>query len=346
MRLLLALLLCLFSLPSPRAEILLFGDLAGFTRSDPKTATDADKNDLVPRATLFYSGKFGKTRLLAEYTIDDQDSHLGRAKLGRELGEDQVLWLGRLHNPTSYWRSQFHHAAYLQATISRPAISEFESSGGVIPSHLSGLSLEGLSARGEGGWRYLVAGGFGPTFENSGLEMPKILSGSRGEHDSTLALRLGWLPDSLSGNEAGLFASRNHLASRIAGINEVEQVFGGVYLNREFGRLSLLSEFYYVSNELYQSSVSVRDSFTSGYLQAGYQFNRSWQLSGRAEQSWGWRDDAYLAWFPEFIYQRRVLAVRYELARHHALKLELDRSHHYSGHAYNQAGIQWTFVFP
>lgn len=342
----LVLLLCCLQLQPVFAELLLFGDLGAQLRSDPKDSDDLDKSDLIPKATLFYSGQIGRTRILAEYTADNDDQHLGRAKLGWELGDSDTIWLGRLHNPSSYWRSQNHHGGFLQPTISRPAITEFEEKGGVVPAHLSGALVEGLYARGDGGWRYFAGAGFSPTFIDSGLDAPKIFSGSRGAHDSSLSFRVGWLPDTLAENEVGFFVSRNHIDSDIVGMDEVEQVYGGMYFNWKTGGFTFLSEAYYVGNEIYQTSENIRDGFANAYLQAGYGLNNALQLNARLEQSRGNQDDAYLARFPTFVYQRRLVSLRYDFTRHHALKLEFEHAHRQSGYGYNQLGIQWSFVLP
>lgn len=345
-RILLILLLCCLCLQPVFAEFLFFGDLGAQLRSAPKDINDQDKNDLISKVTLFYSAKIFKTRVLIEYTADDEEQHLGRAKLGWDLGTRDTFWLGRLHNPSSYWRSQNHHGGYLQTTISRPAISEFEEKGGIIPAHLSGALIDGRYARGDGAWHYFVGAGFSPTFGEPGLEAPKIFSGSRGAHDTSLSLRVGWLPDTVVTNEVGFFVSRNHLDSDIAGIVEIEQLYGGIYFNWEIERFSLLSEAYYIGNEIYQSPTPVRDGFANVYLQLGYTLNNALALNGRIEQSWGNQGDAYLAYFPSFVYQKRVLSLRYDVVRSHALKFEFERSHRQSGYSYNQASIQWSFVFP
>ncbi len=345
-RMALMLLFCCLCLRPAFAEFLLFGDFAAQLRSAPKDSDDLDKNDLIPKATLFYSGKIGRTRVLAEYTADDEDQHLGRAKLGWDLGDSGIIWLGRLHNPSSYWRSQNHHGGFLQTTISRPAITEFEEKDGVVPAHLSGVLVEGMHARGDGGWRYFAGAGFSPTFTESGLETPEIFSGSRGAHDTSLSLRIGWLPDTVLDDEVGFFISRNHIDSEVLGMDEVEQVYGGMYFNWEAGGVTFLSEAYYVGNEIYQPSGNVRDGFANAYLQAGYGLNSGVLLNARLEQSWGNQDDAYLARFPAFVQQRRLVSLRYDIARHHALKLEFEHAHRQSGYRYNQLGIQWSFVLP
>ena len=340
------LLFCFLYLQPVSAEFLLFGDIMAFVRSDPKSDKELDNNDVLPNATLFYSGEIGKTRLLAEYTVDDQKTHLGRAKLGWDLADTHTVWLGRLHNPGSYWRSQNHHGAYLQATISRPALSEFEASGGILPAHMSGVLFDGTYTQGEGSWRYLLGAGFGPRLSSSGLVAPKIIAGSRGEHDSSLAFRTGWSPDSIFTNELGFFISRNHLASDFGGVKEVEQFYGGFYINWEIDRLSIISETYYISNEIHQRSSTVRDSFSNAYFQMGYQFSERWRINGRIEQSWGSEGDAYLSLFSNFAYQRRILALRYDFTHQQALKFELERAHQQSNHSYNQGSIQWSIVFP
>ena len=51
--------------------------------------------------------------------------------------------VGKFHLPLGYWNLNYHHGVWLQTTMDRPAIVEFEDNGGPIPMHGTGIQLSG-----------------------------------------------------------------------------------------------------------------------------------------------------------------------------------------------------------
>lgn len=86
---------------------------------------------------VLYSYLNGRFRLLGEYELE-----LERFQLGWQGGEKSTGWLGRFHRPSRHWNTIYHHGQFLQTTISRPFLEQFEDHGGVVPTHSTGLLFE------------------------------------------------------------------------------------------------------------------------------------------------------------------------------------------------------------
>jgi len=336
--------ICALSVCAPvSAQGLIFGDMTAVSRIHLDPDTDFPRDELEPHATLFYTGDFGRTKVLGEYSANKHDSHVGRAQLGWSV-DSMTSWMGRMHNPTSYWRTRYHHGSYLQPTISRPAISEFEVDDGVLPAHITGVEFDGEQALMSGAVRYTATGGFGDKLDEDGLKAPDVFEGGRGLHDSSYALRLSWLPDPLASNEIGVYAGFNHIDSRVPGLDEVEQALAGFFINWDWRPLVLTSELIGVHNRANPGSDS--GSFVSGYVQTEYSLTPKWGLNLRLENSWSNGDDDYLSQLNNFAEKRGLIGARYDFARNQALKFEFDHSRRQDEEEFSQFQIQWSFVFP
>jgi len=188
-------------------------------------------HSLVPAVDLFYTVDFGRFRFLGEGFLDTEEQELERLLLGWRFSEASTLWGGRFHNPLGYWNTQFHHGLFLQTSISRPAIAEFEDEGGILPMHVAGLVL-----RGEFGWQeaaleYDLGLGFGPDLGHESLDPVDFINPGRGSHGLNATSRIVYRPDSLEPTEYGLFAGYTEMPSADLFIDRVEQVQAGLFAN-------------------------------------------------------------------------------------------------------------------
>jgi hypothetical protein len=152
------LLIVLFVLASPVArgdplqhEFLLLpsADVVGtFDRRAPITQV----NDAVLKADMIFSLQKGPFKVFGEYLVSDHEADLERFQLGWQMSDDTVIWVGRYHQPTSVWNHDHHHGQYLQTSITRPAIDEWEDLRGVLPQHFTGVLIES-SKQVFGTWR-------------------------------------------------------------------------------------------------------------------------------------------------------------------------------------------------
>ena len=80
-----------------------------------------------------------------EYVLDVE-----RVILKFSVFEWLNVQVGRFHTTVGYWNEHFHHGEYLQTTIGRPRMFDFEDDDGILPVHLMGLVVGGKVLLGEG----------------------------------------------------------------------------------------------------------------------------------------------------------------------------------------------------
>ncbi len=339
----------LFSAGAAAME-LAFIDLTVFDRNIEKNVSNIESSDFVPRATLFYSNTFGSTKFLSEFAANSNHSHFGRFKLGWDLDSTNTIWVGRTHNPSNYWRDQYHHGGWLQPSINRPAIAEFEVPGGIIPAHSTGLLFEGGATVGnQRGWAYIASYGYTATLDSNGLELPNIIDTERSRHNVSLAFKLSYRFEALAGgNEIGILGSNNHITDRDNAIIENEQSLFGAFFNWHFSDLHIISELYFIENNLvnFSSVTNGTDEFVNGYIMADYGLNDDWSVYSRLENTKNEEGSLYLGRFPNFVTKRNLLGIRYSINRSQMLKLEIEDSEIFAGDQYQQLSLQWSYVYP
>lgn len=331
---------------------LVFIDVIAISRNSENDDVVAmkEENDILPRAALFYANDFGSTRVLGEYIIEEDETRLGRFKFGWEPSDSNILWLGRTHNPSSYWRDQYHHGGWLQPTINRPGITDFEFSGGVLPVISTGVAFEGGGAvTNLVGWSYVVNLGITSVFGSEGLEAPSLAEADLNIHGSSFSTRLSYKFDSYSGgDEFGVFASNNHIANKQKTGDEYEQLVLGFFINWNISDLRLTSEFYSVNNEIDSNSsvARVTENFQNAYIMLDYILSDNWNAYTRYEDTVGEEGSRYLNNFPMFVLTRSLLGVRYSISRNQMVKFEVEKNELVSGEEYSQISAQWNFVYP
>jgi hypothetical protein len=125
-----------------------FGDmdyqLLGSSHSFP-----AQNQFFLGDAALAVKGQYGDhIRLIDEnlFEVNGPNPNLGFDRLlVTYIFSDQFhLSGGQDHTATGHWNRTHNYAAELQTTIDRPFFLKFEDDGGVVPSHIVGLTADGL----------------------------------------------------------------------------------------------------------------------------------------------------------------------------------------------------------
>lgn len=325
-------------------DILLFPDLTFVSRFDQGPAHRVNDNEFIPELNLFYTFDYKRFRFLGEWLVSTKSHNLERIQLGLNLGEAS-LWLARFHNPIGYWNTQYHHGGFLQNTVSRPGIMTFETAGGPIPNHLTGLLLEGIHEFGKAGLYYSVGAGAGPDYSKR-LQAFNIVEPG-GTHLPGATLRLGYQPVSYGEDEVGFSTAYTEIPIDGANFKLVKQFVASVYANWHIHNVHALGEAVYVSNQLdrYPLGGKTSNDFFNAYGQLEWDVHPDWILIGRLEGTLGARHDPYLELFPKFVEDRILAGVRYKLSQNMALKLEVSRDHVRDDH-YGQAMFQWSAIFP
>jgi len=332
------------------ADGLIFADLIALDRDGLDADSSLQTSDVLPRLTLFYTQDFANTKILAEFVANDKKSHFGRVKFGWQANQSNLFWIGRTHNPAGYWREQFHHGGWLQPTITRPAIAEFEVPGGVLPAHTTGLMYEGgSSVNNNEGLAYVASWGYTSAIDESGMDVPDLFVSDRGRHNTSVAFRVSYRFEGISGgDEVGFFSAYNHIPITTGLNDEAEQLHGGLFANWHFSDLKLISEFNFIRNDLINSSsvAIITEDFSNMYIMADYSLNNKWNVYSRLEDTYDEENNEYLSYFTKFVTKRNLMGVRYSINRNQIIKFEINKSKLFSGEDYRQLAVQWSFVYP
>jgi hypothetical protein len=324
-------------------EFLIFPDVSYVTRFDQEPTHKLANNEVIPELNLFYTFDYKRFRFLGEWLLSTKTHNLERLQLGLNLGESN-LWLGRFHNPIGYWNMQFHHAAFLQNTVSRPGIMAFETAGGVLPNHLTGLLFEGIHEFGKAGLYYTLGAGAGPDLTTQ-LGAFNIIEPS-GSHRPGVSMRLGYQPISYGADEYGISAAYTEIPGDGIHLNKSKQLVASLYGTKQFSTIHALGEVVYVNNWLDRPQGGrTTGDFVNAYGQLEWNFHTDWTLIGRIEGTFGGHNDPYLALFPKYVEDRFLGGIRYDLNHNMALKLEASQDH-VRNDRFGQVMLQWSALFP
>ena len=132
------------------------------------------------------------------------------------------LSIGRYHTGIGYYSTAFHHSAWMQTTVGRPLLFEFEDTGGILPIHNVGLSATGRIPSGALGLRYIAEIGNGRTSRSPLL----VTVQNKQDENNGKSVNVGLLsrPKALSGFEAGVSIYHDRLYPD-TGLNILQNIF-------------------------------------------------------------------------------------------------------------------------
>jgi hypothetical protein len=213
-------------------------------------------------SALSYNDQFGTN-------IDMERAYIEYRKNGF------VVAGGRTHAELGYWNNAFHHGKWLQLTIDRPRVLRFEDSGGMLPVHQVGVTVEHGPDRGESGLDVVLAisNGHGPTLlgiqtngdDNLAKALLLRIGGVGFAHDT---LRFGVnamvdrIRDDVFTNAAGMTVPVYPLLPNAS----MTELITGAYLALRSDTLSVFSEVY---NVLHVGGGKSWDT-TDGFAVVGY----------------------------------------------------------------------------
>jgi hypothetical protein len=355
---LLRLVLIVFLLSTPlargdplRYEFLLLpsADVIGtFDRQAPNTQL----HDEVLQADMLLSLQKGPFKLFGEYLLSDHEGDLERFQLGWQLSDDTILWVGRFHQPTSVWNHDHHHGQYLQTSITRPEIDEWEDLGGVIPQHFTGALFEsGRSVFQTWKLRAAIAGGIAPQITDGGLEPLNIVKlDDHGGHRMGYQARASLHPGDLTETGFGIVLAKDDLVAvdlhpiGLPGFDHVEVRLAGLFATYAASDWKVTGTVYNADTRLYYSRGRQNDNFIVGYIQAERRFKHDLTGYLRWEDSYGADGSPYLHLFEQFARSRRVAGLRWDFIERQALTLQFSNSHTLEGH-FNDIRLQWSAAF-
>lgn len=327
-----------------RAELILFPELTHTQRQGLASGSETDQDDTAPALDLFYTTEGKSWRLLGEFFVGENEAEVERLQLGWFTGAGNIFWLGKHHAPLGYWNTQYHHGSYLQTSITRPAITEYEHHGeGLLPIHVTGLFWEGKRAQEQGGGLiYKLSAGAGPSLKADELEPTSLDQLSEGR--LVASAHLGYHPPAHD-KELGLFLQQAYLPGKVGSVDEVRLTTLGAHAQWQYDALRLFGEMYWVHDRVQGASGTQRGAFASGYVQAEYGLHADWTVYGRLENTFGEKHDPYVERFPHFVRKRSLAGLRYELSDRQAFKLEAAAVETHDDR-FSEIAVQWSAAFP
>lgn len=315
---------------------------ADFSSTDP--GENDNKIDAV--ADVIFINQAGRWRLLGEFVLSPDEHEFERLQVGYEVADNTIVWLGRFHQPSSVWNDFYHHGQFLQTSISRPAMEEWEDEDGFLPHHIVGGMVESLiPTDGADAWRISASTGMSPRIESHRMRPYVPLKGD----DANLthaSVRLEWLPDALGEDAVGVVASTTRMqrADRLTPA-PVTVRMAGLYANLGTRRFRALGNLMLLDTRGSTASPLRFRNHVSAYLQLEAEARPNVIVFARQELLTNMRDSAYLAEFATPPARRTVAGVRGQIGLRNALSVELSRTR-FPGLTRRDLRLQWSAAFP
>jgi hypothetical protein len=323
-----------------------------FDRHSPEAQLD----DEVLRADMLLSLQSGPFKLFTEYLLSDHEGDLERFQLGWQVSNDTVIWIGRFHQPTSVWNHEHHHGQYLQTSISRPSIDEWEDLGGVFPQHFTGVLIESSRPVSEN-WRLrsAFAGGIAPQIRVEGMVPFDLLSPDSDRQQLGFQARASLHPGDLTETGFGALVAHDNMPAvgltparvsspAMIGLDHVNLQLYGLFATYAAASWKITATVYHADARLHYAGATVDDSFVVGYVQAEKRL--AYELTGfaRWEDSAGAGGSPYLELFELFARSRHVVGLRWDFVERQALSVQFADSHRLTGR-YSDVRLQWSAAF-
>ena len=355
----LLLLAILASSPLARADskhdMLVFLSLERFeilSASDPAL----DGFETLAMSDFLYTYNSNRFRFLAEFVWSNSEKELERLQAAWQIDDKTMLWFGRFHAISKYWTTEYHHGQFMQNSISRPGVEEWEDDSGPMPSHITGLWLEHEhSINDRSAINLGFSTGLAPKFAGQQLVPFDFLNPDSG-HDLVISGRVVYRPDILSINQIGLALAYNDIAvvsessPILVDLSSISQVTLGLFSNWQWKDWRLSTNWVYFDIDMRYRDGDVEDDFILGYVQGEYQASKNWTIFGRSEFGFDEDNSPYLQLLPAFIAHRSMIGVRWDFANSQAVTLEVadtsTQGDAFSHDNFKELRIQWSAVFP
>jgi hypothetical protein len=326
-------------------DLLIFPSITSTHQS--KSDAELAAREFLPAIDIFYSTEFDHTRFLAEFFNSSREHELEPLQVGWHVLPGKSLWAGRFHSPLSFWNTEIHHGDFLQSSLSRPTVANYEDEHGPFPAHITGLLFESIRTSGDSEINYMAGLGIGPTF-NVTLNPFDLLDPSN-QGKIAASFRLGYHPEVSNPNQFGAAIGYARIpVSNVLLVEKVRQTVLGTFLNFERKKFHLIGEPFIFDDSVSGAGSSNRYTTVSAYLQPEYKLGESGRTTvyARIESAPHAIEDGYLALLPEFSPHQSVAGLRYDITSSQAIKLEASRTRRQDGLEFDSISAQRSMVLP
>jgi hypothetical protein len=325
-------------------DLVLFTSIEAFDLFD-SSYPELEEYETRYTADVLYTYSGSRFRALAEFIASSHENEMERLQAGWMIDDRTALWAGRFHSVSKFWTSEFHHGQFLQNSISRPKLEEWEDEQGPMPSHITGLWFERkFGSENTAEWSVAAAVGHA-------LDVLDPESGHKGAANLSVTFR----PEVLSTTQWGFMASWSDIAvdsvltPGFEGINSVHQTTAGFFGDWTGQAWRVMGYAAWFDNELRYLDRRESDNFVLGYLQVEYSRREDWTLFGRAEFGPDQGSSRFLQMLPEFLANRQMLGARWDFRHNHSLTVEVAQTGRSGGDPprvrFRELRFQWSAVF-
>jgi hypothetical protein len=336
-----------------------FGDV-GFEYDDPARSGRGGSSFFNGSVDLFFTARVGDHFQVLSETVfqtrvgsgnDSDSSKWDQERLWGAWAFSDALQikLGLEHSPISLWNRLFHHGRWLELTISRPLLAQFESAFGILPMHEAGVELLGDLRVGSGSLQYIVF-----VSNGRGRRINEVQEFSDQNDDKAITFGAGYRFNTIETIYVGLFARTDEIPpdsdepTRTGSVRE--WIISLQFLYRS-DRFDVMAEGAFIQDD----DRTVDETFESwtGYVQVGYHVSDDWTPYLRFDFRSMARGNPYYAVAGRDLDAIEfVIGTRWNFLANSALKFELgfgegeqESGGSVTDEGYIRVAIQLAFVF-
>ena len=153
----------------PKIDLTVQGDVdyhVSSSKSDKNTFFLGDLDPLIVARLSDNSKVVGDFAITSDnFSGDGFNFDIERLYAEYDINDSFVVQAGRVNTSIGYYNNVYHNGTYFQTTVDRPGIYDFEDSGGILPVHLTGLTLSGEIPSGSWGLHYVAQVGNGRDYD-------------------------------------------------------------------------------------------------------------------------------------------------------------------------------------
>jgi hypothetical protein len=149
---------------APKLQIKGFSDIRYVASNLP----GATNSFVLGQFNLFITSKLSDKFSVLSEVVTEADSgsnqfgiELERLLLNYHNSDSLNVGFGRYHSSIGFYNTAYHHSSWMQTTVDRPFLFEFEDEGGVLPVHNVGVTMNGAIPSGSLGLHYVAEIGNG-----------------------------------------------------------------------------------------------------------------------------------------------------------------------------------------